>query len=85
MPTLASLFLLTGLASIGFPGTTGFIGTELLIEGAVDVYPYVGMAVVAAAALNGIAILQVYFRVFTGVLASQHFPFECVPLKRSLS
>ena len=66
MPTLAALFLLTGLASIGFPGTVGFIGTELLIEGAVGVYPSIGMAVVVAAALNGIAILHAYFRIFTG-------------------
>jgi NADH-quinone oxidoreductase subunit M len=65
-PTLGSLFLVTGLASIGFPGTVGFVGAELLIEGAVTVYPYVGMAVVIAATLNGIAILQAYFRVFTG-------------------
>jgi NADH-quinone oxidoreductase subunit M len=65
-PTLAALFLLTGLASIGFPGTVGFVGIELLIEGAVTVYPLVGMAVVVAAALNGIAILHAYFRIFTG-------------------
>jgi NADH-quinone oxidoreductase subunit M len=65
-PTLAALFLLTGLASIGFPGTVGFIGIELLVEGAVGVYPLIGMAVVIAAALNGIAILHAYFRVFTG-------------------
>ncbi len=65
-PTLAIFFLLTGLASIGFPGTIGFIGTELLIEGAVGVYPFVGTIVVVAAALNGIAILHAYFRVFTG-------------------
>ncbi|QDV51886.1 proton-conducting transporter transmembrane domain-containing protein [Gimesia fumaroli] len=65
-PTLAALFLVTGLASIGFPGTVGFIGTELLIEGAIEVYPLVGTAVVIAAALNSIAILQAYFRVFTG-------------------
>lgn len=65
-PTLAGLFLLTGLASIGFPGTIGFVGMELLVEGAVDVYPMVGLAVVLAAALNSIAILRVYFRVFTG-------------------
>lgn len=73
MPTLAALFLLTGLASIGFPGTIGFIGTELLIEGAVSVYPYIGMAVVAAAALNGIAILQAYFLIFTGKHHSASF------------
>ena len=65
-PTLAGLFLLTGLASIGFPGTIGFIGMELLVEGAVDVYPLVGLAVVVAAALNSIAILRAYFRIFTG-------------------
>ncbi len=65
-PTLAGLFLLTGLASIGFPGTIGFIGMELLIEGAVDVYPLVGLAVVLAAALNSISILRGYFRIFTG-------------------
>ena len=65
-PTLAGLFLLTGLASIGFPGTVGFVGMELLIEGAVDVFPFVGLAVLMAATLNGIAIMRAYFRIFTG-------------------
>ena len=65
-PTLAALFLLTGLASIGFPGTIGFIGTELLVEGAVEVYPFIGTAVVIAAALNSIAVMHAYFRIFTG-------------------
>lgn len=65
-PILAAFFLLTGLASVGFPGTFGFIGTELLVEGVIDVYPLVGMAVVAAAALNSIAVVQTYFRVFAG-------------------
>ena len=66
MPGLAAFFLLTGLASIGFPGTVGFVGAELLVEAAVDVYPIVGMLVVLAAALNGIAVLHAYFRLFTG-------------------
>ena len=66
-PTLAVFFLLTGLASIGFPGAFGFIGMELLVRGAVDTYPYVGAVVVVAAALNGIAIMAAYFRLFTGV------------------
>ncbi|WP_390621130.1 proton-conducting transporter transmembrane domain-containing protein [Calycomorphotria hydatis] len=74
MPTLAALFLLTGLASIGFPGTVGFIGTELLIEGAVQIYASVGMAVVVAGALNGIAILRAYFRIFTGRRHHASFP-----------
>jgi NADH-quinone oxidoreductase subunit M len=68
MPVLAGFFLLTGLASIGFPGTIGFVAMELLVEGAVEVYPLIGTAVVFAAALNGIAILSAYFRIFTGAL-----------------
>lgn len=66
MPMLAGFFLLTGLASVGFPGTIGFIATELLVDGAVQVYPLSGMAIVVAATLNGIAVLQVFFRIFTG-------------------
>jgi len=70
MPVLASFFLLTGLGSVGFPGTIGFIATEMLIDGAVQVYPYSGMAMVIAAAINGIAVLRVFFRIFTG---TRHF------------
>jgi NADH-quinone oxidoreductase subunit M len=70
MPLLAILFLVTGLGSIGFPGTLGFVGTELLIEAAVQKYPLVGTAIVVAGALNGLAMLHAYFRVFTGV---RHF------------
>jgi NADH-quinone oxidoreductase subunit M len=66
-PLLATLFLLTGLGSIGFPGTLGFVGAELLIEGAAQVNPFVGTAIVIAAALDGLAMLHAYFRVFTGI------------------
>ncbi|MCC6509478.1 MAG: oxidoreductase [Pirellulaceae bacterium] len=66
VPQLAACFLLTGLASVGFPGTSGFIATELLIEAAIDRSSLYGVIVVLAAALNGIAVLFVYFRVFTG-------------------
>jgi len=65
--SLAMCFVLTGLASIGFPGTFGFVGTELLIDGVVAAYPLIGIAVVLAAALNGIAVIRAYFLLFTGV------------------
>jgi len=65
-PALAVCFLLTGLASVGFPATLGFISTEILVDGAVEANPYVGIVVVAAAALNGIAVLRAYFLLFTG-------------------
>jgi NADH-quinone oxidoreductase subunit M len=66
IPMMAGLFLLTGLASIGFPGTVGFVGVELLLEGAVEALPLVGSLVVIVAALNGLAVIQAYFRIFTG-------------------
>ncbi len=65
-PTLAVCFLLTGLATVGFPFTLGFISTELLVDSAVEASPYVGIAVVTAAALNGIAVVRAYFLLFTG-------------------
>lgn len=66
MPTLAVFFLLTGLSSIGFPGTIGFVATELLVEGALNVSPMVSVLVVASMALSGIALLRAYFRLFSG-------------------
>jgi NADH-quinone oxidoreductase subunit M len=65
-PRLAALFLLTGLASIGFPGTVGFVGSDLLVEGAVMDNPMIGFAVVITAALNSLAVLHAYFHIFTG-------------------
>jgi NADH-quinone oxidoreductase subunit M len=66
MPNLAVLFLITGLASVGFPGTIGFVSTELLVDGVIHEYPFFGLALVFASALNGVSIVQVYFRLFTG-------------------
>jgi NADH-quinone oxidoreductase subunit M len=65
-PALAVCFLLTGLASVGFPGTLGFVAAELLVDGAVGANLYVGVAVVLAAAVNGIAVVRAYFLLFTG-------------------
>ena len=65
-PALAVCFLLTGLASVGFPGTLGFISIELLVDSAVEASPYVGIIVITAGALNGIAVLRAYFLLFTG-------------------
>ena len=47
-PGLAIGYLLTGLACVGFPGTVGFVGTELLVDGVVEQQPISGIAVVLA-------------------------------------
>jgi NADH-quinone oxidoreductase subunit M len=66
VPELGALFLMTGLASIGFPGTIGFVGAELLVDGMLSVHPLLAAFTVVATALNGIAVVQAYFRIFTG-------------------
>jgi NADH-quinone oxidoreductase subunit M len=66
MPLLAMSFLSMGLACTGFPGTLGFIGQELLVNGAVDAFPVMGFAIVIASALTGLAVLRMYFSLFCG-------------------
>jgi NADH-quinone oxidoreductase subunit M len=66
MPVLAISFLAMGLACTGFPGTLGFVGQELLVNGAVDVFPVMGFAVVIASALTGLAVIRMYFSLFCG-------------------
>src|SRR5947208_6203698 len=66
MPVLAIAFLSMGLACTGFPGTLGFVGQELLVNGAVDAFPVMGFAVVIASALTGLAVLRMYFSLFCG-------------------
>jgi NADH-quinone oxidoreductase subunit M len=66
MPLLAISFLCMGLACTGFPGTLGFVGQELLVNGAVEAFPVMGFAVVLASALTGLAVLRMYFSLFCG-------------------
>jgi NADH-quinone oxidoreductase subunit M len=66
MPLLAASFLVFGLASVGFPGTMGFLGEELLVAGSVERFTFVGFVVVAATALNGVTVLKMYFSLFCG-------------------
>src|SRR5204863_4181062 len=66
MPLLAISFLCMGLACTGFPGTLGFVGQELLVDGAVDVFPIMGFAIVIASALTGLTVLRMYFSLFCG-------------------
>ncbi len=65
-PLLAAAFLVLGLSYSGFPGTLGFVGEELLLGGAVDTFPWLGFLVVVSSALIGIAVLRMYFSLFTG-------------------
>lgn len=66
VPGLAIGFLIAGLASVGFPGTIGFVPMELLISGSVQQGLGYSVTLALIAMLNGIAILRAYFSLFTG-------------------
>ncbi len=66
VPSFAAFYLVTGLASVGFPGTIGFVSLELLIEGTSQRGVLIGTIVILASALCGIAIMHGYFHIFTG-------------------
>ncbi len=65
-PLLAAGFLVFGLASVGFPGTLGFIGEEALVHGAFTTAPFRGAIILLTSALNGITVMRFYFALFGG-------------------
>ena len=73
-PALAVCFLLTGLGSVGFPGTLGFVAAEVLIDGAIVASPLIGVGLAAAAALNGVAVVRAYLLIFTGARHTSPLP-----------
>lgn len=52
------------------------MAAELLINGAVEASPWVGVGVAVAAALNGIAIVRAYFLLFTGGRHAASVPLD---------
>lgn len=65
-PILANSFLIFGLASCGFPGTLGFLGQDLLLQGTTQEYPHIGVLTAIVTGLNSITIVRTYFRLFCG-------------------
>jgi NADH-quinone oxidoreductase subunit M len=81
-PSLAVCFLLTGLGSVGFPGTLGYVAAEMLVDSAVGADLAIGVALVLEAALNGIAVVRVYFLIFTGSRHVSAVPLGITPRER---
>jgi NADH-quinone oxidoreductase subunit M len=65
-PRLAVFFIVSGLALVGLPGTLGFCADELLLHGALESHPQLGLALPLATALNAFHIFRLYSRLFLG-------------------
>ncbi len=65
-PLLATTFVIFGVGTVGFPGTFGFVGQELLLDAAVVDYAWLAIGVALASALGGLAVMRMFFALFTG-------------------
>ncbi len=65
-PRLAVFFVVAGVALVGLPGTLGFISEDLLMHGALESHPWIGLAIPVATALNAIGIFRLFGILFLG-------------------
>ena len=68
MPSYAFIFMLFMLASVGLPGTSGFIGEFLVLVGAFQVNPWVAALAATGLVLSAAYMLYLYRRVIFGPL-----------------
>ena len=66
MPMAAGLFFLFGLASMGVPGTNGFIAEFLILVSALDTHTGAGLAALFGIVLGAAYFLTAYRRAFLG-------------------
>ncbi|MBV0912759.1 complex I subunit 4 family protein [Anianabacter salinae] len=63
-PWLAGVFLLTAMAAVGMPGTSGFNGEHLVVIGAVKTHWSLALAVAASTVLTAAYLLRFFMRAF---------------------
>ena len=68
MPVYALFFMIFMLASVGLPGTSGFVGEFLVIIGAFQVNTWVALLAASGMILGAAYMLYLYRRVIFGVL-----------------
>lgn len=72
MPRLTTFFFIFALASIGMPGTSGFPAELLLILGALNAHPGLGIAALLGAILGAAYMLSFIRRAFLGPVTHSH-------------
>lgn len=65
-PLLGALFLLFGLASVGFPGMCAFVGQEVMLHGIYAKRAWAAFPILLAFSLNGITVLRWFLILFYG-------------------
>lgn len=68
MPVYAAIFMLFMLASVGLPGTSGFVGEFLIMLGAFEASSWVALLIATGMVLGAAYMLYLYRRVIFGEL-----------------
>ena len=71
MPIGAFVFAVTGLASLGLPGLSGFVAELLVFLGLFKTYPVAGVLGIIGAAITAVYILRLMAMVFFGAAESR--------------
>ena len=72
MPRYAVVFMVFMLASVGLPGTSGFVGEFLVLVGAFQVNTWVALLATTGIVLGAAYMLYLYRRVILGRLEKEH-------------
>jgi len=72
MPAYAVVFMLFMLASVGLPGTSGFVGEILVLIGVFQVNQWVALFAATGMVLGAAYMLWLYRRVIFGDLTKEH-------------
>ena len=72
MPLYATVFMLFMLASVGLPGTSGFVGEIMVIIGVFQVNSWVALLAATGMVLGAAYMLWLYRRVIFGALVKDH-------------
>lgn len=65
-PRLAVFFAMGGLTLVGLPLTLGFCAEDLLLNGTLSTYPYLGFIMPVVTAFNAFSFLRLFARLFLG-------------------
>src|SRR3546814_11094020 len=71
MPAYALIFMLFMLASVGLPGTSGFVGEFLVLIGAFQANTWVALLAASGMVLGAAYMLYLYRRVIFGRLTTE--------------
>ena len=71
MPKYAFVFMLFMLASVGLPGTSGFVGEFLIMLGAFEVNTWVAFLIATGMVLGAAYMLYLYRRIIFGDLTKE--------------